>query len=314
VGQILGSVIPLFAIIALGKLAIQYRFLDPAGTVALSRFALFLLVPALLFGLIAEAPTADMFGVGGVYLVGCLIMYVVALILGLLLKEPSLGHSAIFALDSTFGNITFLGVPLVLSMYGAEGVNLLVGMIIFTTVMLPLTTILLEVGNHQEGSGYAKITETLTGFTKNPIIVSVVFGFLWRMTGWGLPSPVHVFIDLFAKAAAPIALFCVGTSLPAISWGVSQEAFSATFIKLIALPALIAVLCYWLGFRGLDFAVPVFASALPTGANAFLLARGATEHGSSSATTVVIATTLSLITLSLLLFGLRTVSGESAAY
>jgi predicted permease len=101
VGQILGSVIPLFAIIALGKLALQYRFLDSVGAAALSRFALFLLVPALLFGLIAEAPAADMFGVGGVYLAGCLIMYVVALSLGLLLKEPSLGHREVVGLVET---------------------------------------------------------------------------------------------------------------------------------------------------------------------------------------------------------------------
>jgi predicted permease len=49
----------------------------------------------------------------------------------------------------------------------------------------------------------------------------------------------------------------------------------------------------------------VVAAALPTGANAIPLARGTTAHGAASATTVVLATALSIVTLSLCLYGLR---------
>ena len=51
-GQILGAVLPLFTIIGLGKLSANFGFLDAAGSAVLSRFAFFLLIPALLFGLI----------------------------------------------------------------------------------------------------------------------------------------------------------------------------------------------------------------------------------------------------------------------
>ena len=144
--RILGIVLPLFAIIGLGKLAVRYAFLDAAGSAVLSRFAFVLLIPALLFGLIVEAPKADMFGAGGLYFGGCLIVYAAALGLGRLLKNPSLSHSSVFALDTTFGNVTFLGVPLVLSLYGAEGLNVLVGMIIFTTILLLISSVLMEIG------------------------------------------------------------------------------------------------------------------------------------------------------------------------
>ena len=79
-------------------------------------------------------------------------------------------------------------------------------------------------------------------------------------------------------------------------------------MKLIVMPITIGVLCLWSGFEDENLAVPVVVAALPTGANAFLLARGSTAHGAASATTVVIATGLSLVTLSLLLYWLSSMT------
>jgi malonate transporter and related proteins len=309
VGQILGAVLPLFAIIGLGKLATNFKFLDAAGSAILSRFAFFLLIPALLFGLIATGPAGDMFGPGGVYFAGCLFVYCLALGAGRWLGEPSWPHGAVFALDTTFGNIVFLGTPLVLSIYGAEGLSVLVGMIIFTTLLLPISSILMQIGgSSREAATLAELRKLTIGLLKNPAINSVIVGFLWRATGWPLPGPVHIFVDLLAKAAAPIALFCIGATLPAISWGVMKEALSATFMKLIVMPSVVGLLCFWAGFSDEALAVPVVAAALPTGANAFLLARGATVHSAAvSATTVVTATALSLVTLPLFLYWLNSV-------
>src|ERR1700722_8333731 len=120
-GQILGVVFPLFAIIALGKLAVHFRFLDATDSAVLSRFAFFLPVPALLFGVLAEGPAADGFGPGGIYFAGCSFLYCVALCVGRWLKNPSLPHSAVFALDTTFGNLVFLGTPLVLALFRDDG-------------------------------------------------------------------------------------------------------------------------------------------------------------------------------------------------
>lgn len=51
-------------------------------------------------------------------------------------------------------------------------------------------------------------------------------------------------------------------------------------------------------------AVAVICAALPTGANAFLLARGTTEHGAALATTMVLATGFALLTLPIVLYWL----------
>ena len=306
-GQIVGVVFPLFAIIGLGKLAVRFRFLDSAGATVLSRFAFLLPVPALLFAVMAEGPTADVFGPGGVYFAGCLLMYCLALCLARWLKEPSWPHSAAFALDATYSNLVFLGTPLVLALYGNEGLSVLVGLIVFTTALLPISSVLMEIGGPRKAFAAVTIKKISIDLLKNPAVYPIILGLLWRATGWPLPTPVHLFVDLFARAAAPMALFCIGASLPPPSWDVTKEALLATLLKLIVAPLVIGGLCFWAGFTDLALTVPVVAAALPTGAGAFLLARGTTAHGAASATTVVTTTALSLATLSLLLFWLSSI-------
>jgi predicted permease len=49
----------------------------------------------------------------------------------------------------------------------------------------------------------------------------------------------------------------------------------------------------------------VLTAGLPTGANAFLIARGTTTYGESSATTVAMATLISVVTIPVILYWLQ---------
>jgi malonate transporter len=298
--QIIGILLPLFATIGLGKAAIQWRFLDASGAAVLSRFTFFVPMPALMFGLMAELNVT--FGMSAIYFVGVLVVYDIALCTGRWLTEPSLPHRAVFALDTTFGNVTFLGVPLISSVWGKEGLSHLVGIIVFTTILIPLSTTLMEIGDQRRGGNATTPRNTILNLLKNPVISSVILGLIWRATGLPVPVILHNFLDLLGRAAAPLALFCLGTSLPAISPGVIREGLFGTFLKLAVLPLVVGLLCYGAGFTGLPLAVAVLAASLPTGANAFLIARGTTTYGESSATTMIMATSLSIVTLPAILY------------
>ena len=66
-------------------------------------------------------------------------------------------------------------------------------------------------------------------------------------------------LDILARAAAPLGLFCLGTSLPAISWEVISEALAGTLLKLVVMPLAVGMLCYWAGFGGLALYLGVSA-------------------------------------------------------
>jgi predicted permease len=169
-------------------------------------------------------------------------------------------------------------------------------------VLLPMAAVLIESGGRQAGS--TLIGNALKGVLRNPIVISIALGFMWHASRLPMPAPVHALLSLLAQAAPSLALFCVGASLPQAASGYDREAALAAVCKLAVLPAVIAVVAAAAGLSGLPVKVALVTAVMPTGANAFLVARRAPAFAESSARTVVITLFAALPILSGLLFGL----------
>jgi len=71
------------------------------------------------------------------------------------------------------------------------------------------------------------------------------------------------------------------------------------------MPLLVWGLCFVFGLGALETAVAVTTAALPTGANAFLLARRYAIGAETSGATVLVSTLISVLTLAMVLAGFR---------
>lgn len=172
--------------------------------------------------------------------------------------------------------------------------------------MLPLATILIEADAGGGRGPVAVLRATLPGLLRNPVVICIALALMWRGTELGLAAPVERLLFMLGAAGPPLALFCLGASLPKLEGlrGLADVAV-ASALKLVVMPALVAALAWLAGVRGTAFAVVVLAAAMPTGANAFLLARRFGTMMEASANTVVVSTALSLLTLTVLLGWLR---------
>jgi predicted permease len=110
---------------------------------------------------------------------------------------------------------------------------------------------------------------------------------------------VHDLVTMLGRAATPLALFNLGASLPPLGGGRStiRDAALTSVIKLTILPICVGMLAHLAGLKGLPWQVAVVTAAMPTGANAFMLARNTTSFSEVSASTVVMTTILSLVTI-----------------
>src|SRR5947209_367876 len=106
--EILSLLVPVFAVIAMGRAAVARCLLDAAAVKALNDFALWVALPALLFRSIAEAATLQVLDVGAVYLAGCLVVYTVAGLAAWAVLRRGVADAAAFALNATYGNIIYL--------------------------------------------------------------------------------------------------------------------------------------------------------------------------------------------------------------
>ncbi|MBV8891204.1 MAG: AEC family transporter [Acidobacteria bacterium] len=308
--QIIGLLLPIFAIIALGRAAVRFALIDPAGVRGLNDFTYWLALPALLFDSIAMGETLHLLGIASIYLAGCLLVYGLALLLARVLLHMRLSPAAAFALSATYGNAIYFGTPIVSAVFGIPGLMLILPIIaLHSGVLLPLASALIEYGS-QSGSG-AVLRKTLRSLLRNPIIMAIAGGFLWHIGGMPVPAPAHALLGLLGKAAPSLALFCVGTSLPTVTSGSAKEAALAAAFKLIVLPAVIGAASLSVGMSGLPVKVALITAAMPTGANAFMVARRAPAFADTSAFAVVITLIAALPVLSGLLFELERITVAS---
>lgn len=303
--EVTALLLPIFAVIAIGRGAVQCRLVDERGVRGINEFTLRLAFPALLFGSITSGAGVGVFGIAGVYLAGCLGVYGVALAIARITLRAPLARGAAFALTATYGSAAYIALPLVSAMFGAAGLAQIVPIIaLHSGVLLPLATVLIEIGNHADDGG-GVFRSTVRRLARNPIVMSIAVGFLWRATGLPVPTPLSALLRLLGSAAPALALFCVGASLPNVSGGSSREAALAVCLKLGLLPLTIWVLSVAAGLSGQALKVALLTAVMPTGANAFLVAQRAAAFSQTSARAVAISLVLSLPVVSGLMIGLR---------
>lgn len=303
---ILEIVAPVFIIVGLGYLAAVRRLIDEGGFRGLNSFAFNLAAPALLFvggtsGHVGGGPAAFAF------FSAALLLYGAALWLGTRRMAMPLGEAGLFALNITFGNTVMMGIPLIAATFGQAGLTILITIIaLHSMVLLTLATVVAEVGLHRQASWRRIVVATLSGVARNPVVMTVFVALGWSSLGIPVPEVMGRTLEMLGAATPPIALFCLGGSLAAFSAGQSWgEVAWATVLKLAALPLMVWGACALLGLSALETGVAVMTAALPTGANAFLLARRYATGADRSGATVLVSTVISVFTLAAVLARLR---------
>lgn len=301
--SVIGIIAPVFLLILAGAVTLNRKLLSAETLRGLTDLVFYAAMPCLLFRSVVEAPPLRLADVAASFIGGAYILYLAGLLVARFLLRARLAQASVFGINCVFGNTVMLGIPIIDAAYGPEGVaNLLAVVALHSAMLLPLATIVIEADTGTGNGPRAVLRAALSGILHNPVIVAIAAALLWRATGLGLAAPAHRFFLMVGAAGPPLALFCLGAALPRPEGvkGLAEIAL-ASIVKLVAMPALVAVIATAMGVRGTAFAVVVLAAAMPTGANAFLLARRFGTMMEASATTVVVSTALSVFTLSALL-------------
>lgn len=294
---------PIFALIILGLVAVRTRALDTAGLRGMTDVVFYAGLPALLFLSIIQAPPLRVIDVAGSFLGGAVALFFFNLGIARFVLRHPLGNASVFALDSVYGNTGMLGIPVVAAAYGTEGLADLLAIIAFhSAVLLPLATAFIEMGSGRGRGFWGVLCTTLPGVARNPIVVAIALAFVWRATGIPMPAAPTRLLGMIAQAGTPMALFCLGATLPKPrGWSDLREVTLSCTLKLVVMPAVVAALAWFAGVRGIAFSATVVTAAMPTGANAFMLARRFETMLEASATTVLVASGCSMVTLSVLI-------------
>lgn len=300
--------LPVFLLIAIGFAAARFRVVGAEGVKAVSDLAFMLFLPALLFRSMARTDFAAFpLGAPAAYFTTCALLFALG---WLLLRRRGLAvrEATIFGMSAVYSNLVMLGVPLVRLAWGETGLSVLLSLVaLHSFVLLTLATLVVEFGERASPGAAAHWRSTLADVGKasvlHPVILPIIAGFAWAMTGWALPEPVDATLALIGGAAPTLCLILMGASLERFDLRAQLgAALRLTAAKSLLHPLATYAVARWVfGLDGVTLAVLTLAASLPVGANVYLLSQRYEAGFAQVSATVTLSTLATALTIGPLL-------------
>ncbi len=311
---VLAKLLAMFFSVALGWVAARQRWLgrpedgDPARV--LGNVAFYLFVPALLLRTtvrldLAHLPLRTLFAFFVPTLAVLLLVYAWQRQRALRHgggREDSAGPAApaVKAITATFGNSVQVGIPFAAALFGEAGLAIHIALVsLHALVLLTVLTVLVELDLARDPARHATapaLCRTLALTARNtvvhPVVLPVLAGLAWNLTGLGLHPVVDESLATLGAAVVPVCLVLIGVTLAAYGVrGQVRGALGLCVAKLLLLPAAVLVVAHFaFGLVGLPLAVVVVMAALPSGSNALIFAQRYETLQAQTTAAIVIST------------------------
>lgn len=258
------------AVIAVGYLVGRLGILGPHAEFVLGRFAFFVLSPALLFTVLAEADARQLFSsllpVSAIAALSCMLVFVVV---ARFVWRRAVPETTIGSLASGYANANNIGLPIAAYVLGDPAFAAPI-ILLQLVILTPIALTILDVTT----SGTLSIGRVLSQPIRNPLIIGSALGLLLSVTGVELPEPVMEPFHLIGAAAVPTVLLLFGMSLHGrriLEPGSGRrDILLAVSLKIVAMPTIAwAVGAFVFGLEGLPLFAVVVLAALPTAQNVF---------------------------------------------
>jgi malonate transporter and related proteins len=312
--EVANLVLPVFAVIVTGWLAGWLGYISRSLADGLVHFAYNVAMPALLFITIAQEPARNLlewrflmaFG-GGSVLCFALVFLAVRIVWG-----RGLASSTIQGMAAAMTNTGFVALPILHSIYGQPAVlPAAIATVFVAAVMFPASVILLESERGSPLGSSGRSAVLVKQIALNPMVLPTLLGLAWAIAGWPVPAPIAAYLNIFAAALTPCALFAIGLGLSVEAVRSKLAASLAlTAVKLVIMPLVVYGLCVVSGLNPLYTIAAVVCAAVPTAKTVFILAGEYKVEEDLVTATVSITTLLSVVTLLAWLYALSSLSAQ----
>ncbi len=303
----LNATIPVFLVMVIGYILKQLHIVDEPFVKTLNSFNYKITLPVLLFRDIAESDFYSAWDTQ--YVLYCffvtLISIAVIWVLAALIyrNKAQLGE---LIQGSYRSSAAVLGIAFIQNIYGSSGMAPL--MIIGTVPLYNIAAVLILsfTGPSSQGLNKSSLKASIKGILTNPIIIGILLGMIVSACRISFPVIITKTINNISVLATPLALIGLGAGFE------GRKALKqllptsiASFIKLVALPAIFLPLAISMGFTNEKLVAILIMLGSPTTVSCYIMAKNMGHEGTLTSSVVVTTTFLSSITLTAYLFLLR---------
>ncbi len=300
-------ILPVFLVIGYGYAATWAGLMNDSAVEGIMRFAQNFAIPVLLFRSIAQLDLGaayDLRLLGSFYAGAFAGFFFAAGIARFVFHRPGPDCVAI-GFCGLFSNSLLLGVPITQRAYGVEALTGNYSIISIHSPMLYTFGITVMEFTRSRGEGAsipAVAARALAGILRTPLVIGIMAGFAanigMRVTGHDLPEPVWAAVTMVAGAALPAALFGLGGVLYRYRpEGDMALVAVVSLASLILHPAIAFGLGHAFGLDAAGLRSAVVTAAMAPGVNAYLFANMYGAARRVAASSVLIATAASILSV-----------------
>lgn len=300
---VLEAVFPVFGLVACGYLAGRFGLVTQASSHALNQFVYAFALPAMLFIAVYRGSLEDI--LSGAFLLAVIGATLVTALAGFALSywgaRASPAESTLRALNASFANTGYLGIPLVTVAYGERAaLPAALATVATNIISFALAIVCLELFVDPRPGG---VRRALYGVVRSPLIWPIAVAVALVALQVKIPLAAERFATLLSAAAGPCALFAIGLFVSQLSIRAGAAAsWQTTALKLVLHPALMAALAFYvLPVDPFWAKIAVVCASLPLGATAFVLAQRYRLLEAETSTGAVVSTVASLLTVSIVM-------------
>lgn len=298
---LLDVILPVFLVIGFGYVSVWRKLFPVEGVDGVMRFTVNFAVPCLLFQAISKLDLQRSFDPAllSSFYAGAGLCFFVGMFAARAAFKRDWEDCVAIGFCCLFSNSVLLGLPITERAYGLDA---LTGNFAITSIHSPfcygLGITAMEIARNRGQSPLVMARAVTRAMFSNALVLAITLGFIVNLSGFAVPMVVDDALSLIARAALPAALFALGGVLVQYKpEGDGRVIAMVCCIALVMHPAL-----FWFFAKAQNVPVDGFRSgvltaAMAPGFNAYVFANMYGRAKRVAASSVLVATGASVLTV-----------------
>lgn len=298
--QIINIISPLFIIILVSAILRKLNYIHDYWSKAINEYSLKIGLPVLIFSALAKTSfslTTEIPLIISNSLI-LIIGFAIVIAISKIFKLKEKTTLTIF-ICLTFGNVAYLGIPVLTQVYGNETlpqISLLIAVYFFWIFTVGIGYLDYKTNHHDQHF----VKHLLLNLFKKPLIIAIILGIIFGAFNVEIPTILNKPINMISTSVTPVVLLVIGIFIGGSQLGkISEWAFVFLFsvITLLVLPAIFYFALKVFRYSPSDFSISVVELAMPSAITPFALADKYNLNKKFIAHLIVLSTILSILTL-----------------
>ncbi|GBG93893.1 malate permease [Ligilactobacillus salitolerans] len=294
-----GQITLMFALMLVGILSNKVKFMHPQTANDLTNVLLYIVSPCLIIKSFEQPYSTQRARALGLLTVGIFLVYLVQIVISRLLfrKIKDANLRRIVEYGSIYSNAGFIGIPLVSSLFGSQGVFYAVVPLAMFNIFNWTHGVRLFASGVQQNRW-----QQVQNVVLNPNIIALAVGLVIFIFSLQLPALLNQMINYISAINTPVSMLVIGNSLANIAlrnFKINVPISVSLFLRNLFYPLVTIVIMKLLGISGTPLMTAILMMACPVGGMVVLFTLQ--NHGKQEPALALMGTStvLSLVTIPL---------------